>query len=119
MTREKNLETILTISTGLLVFYLIYRVEELVIISVVLGMIGILFNFMGSKISCLWCKIAEVLGFVVQRILLTIVFYLLLFPIARLSKFFTKDPLRLSRNHDTFYSVRNANFSKCDFEKTW
>ncbi len=119
MMREKNLETVLTISTGLLVFYLIYKVEELIIISVVLGIIGIFFNFMGSKISWLWYKIAEVLGFIVSRILLTVVFYLLLFPIARLSRLFTKDPLCLSKNRDTLYTVRNANFSKGDFEKTW
>src|SRR3989304_10306843 len=118
MTREKNLEAILAISTGLLFLYFVFKIPTLLIVSAVIGIIGLFSKSASAGISWLWYKLAEVLGFVVPKILLGIVFYLLLFPLAVLSRFFTKDPLRLSRNHRSLYTDRNTVFGKSDFEKT-
>ena len=121
MNKEKNLETILTISTGLIVIYLIFpEYKLLLIIAILLGVIGLFINPLSNKITWGWFKIAEIMGYFMSKILLTSVFYLFLFPIAILSRIFTKNNLQLKRTEDnTYYKTRNHKYVPKDIENVW
>jgi hypothetical protein len=119
MTREKNLEAMLTITAGFLLLYVVFKTPAFLIISLVIAAIGLFSKSLTALIARLWYKLAELLSAVVPRILLGLLYYLLLFPLAVLSRLFSKDPMHLSKDHDSLYVVRNTSFSKKDFEKTW
>ncbi len=120
MNREKNLETILVISAGLLVFYFVFDVKILVIIALLLSILGVFSNYLAEKISWLWLKLAQGLGFISSKILLTLVFYVFLFPVALLSRLFRKTTMHLKRKtQDTYYFTRDYEFSAKDFENVW
>lgn len=73
-----------------------------------------------NAMEWIWFKIAFLLGWVNSRILLSIVFFLFLFPIALIASLFTKDPLQIrSVNKDSFYSNREHLYSKADLKNIW
>ncbi|MEI7816811.1 MAG: SxtJ family membrane protein [Desulfuromonadales bacterium] len=67
-----------------------------------------------------WLKLSEKIANVNNMIILTILYYLILTPIALVFRQFNKDPLQLDLDGtDSFYSERNHLYSKADLEKMW
>ena len=119
MKTDTSKSTILIISMGFLVLYLALSWQWAVFVSLIVGIIGIISTFLSKKIEWVWMKIAQLLGCIFPNILLSIVFFLFLFPLALLSKLFTKDPLMLSRNYNSYFINVNKEMDKKSFEKTW
>jgi hypothetical protein len=63
-------------------------------------------------------KLGHVLGLINSKILLSLVFFLVLTPIAFLAKLRGKNSLNLKRNtsSDSYYSTRNYEYKKEDLE---
>lgn len=119
MAKEKVLQALLVIITGLLVIYFIFDNEVFLIIAVSIGIISLLVPKLGEWIVWLWYKIAEILGWINSRILLTLIFYLFLMPIAFFYRLFNKDPLKLKRQQKTMFKTRNHQYTKEDLINTW
>ena len=120
MNKEKNLETILTLCIALVVFYLIFHIKLLLSLSILLGIIGLFFKYLSGKITWLWLKLSEALGFVSSKIILTIIFFIFLFPIALLSRLFKKDSLQLKKGKTfSYYVIKNHEFTAKDLENPW
>lgn len=120
MNREKNLETLLTISTGLLVFYFISDIKILIAAAAIISIMGLLSNLIADKITWIWYKIAQIMGSIMSRIILSAVFYVFLCPISFLYKIFKKDSLQLKRRSTgSYYSSRDQEYSAKDFENVW
>ncbi|PCH99257.1 MAG: hypothetical protein COB85_00295 [Bacteroidetes bacterium] len=119
MGRDKVLEAILVIVTGLLVFYFIFEIDELVYIALVVAVISLLSKWVASKIVWLWYKLSEVMGYVMSRILLSAVFFLFLYPISILYKLFNKDPLKLRRSDQSYYESRDHKYTAKDLKNPW
>jgi ABC-type dipeptide/oligopeptide/nickel transport system permease subunit len=119
-TGTNPLKTLLTISTGFILVYLITGWNWAIIVSFVIGLTGILSGYLSRKIDFIWMKLGQILGLLVPGILLGIVFYLFLFPISILSKLFgKKDPLQLKNKNASMFIISNKHFEKESFEKTW
>lgn len=113
-------KTVLTISTGFILIYLLTGWNWSIMVSLVIGFAGIFSNYLSSKIDFIWMKLAWMLGLIVPNILLGIIFYLFLFPISVLSRLFgEKDPLHLKNKHDSMFITNDKHFNKRSFEKTW
>jgi hypothetical protein len=113
-------KTTLTISVGLIVVYLITKKQWVLSVSFVVGLIGIFSDFLSQKIDFVWMKISWLLSLIVPNIVLSLIFYLLLFPISLLAKLFgEKDTLRLKNNSKTNFIDFKGSFDKSSFERTW
>lgn len=119
MNTDTSKSTILVISMGFLVLYLIFSWKFAIIVSLVVGTIGIISSYLSRKIEWAWMKLAKILGYIIPNILLSIVFYLFLFPISALSKLFNKDPLMLSREYSTYFIDIKKEIDKNSLEKMW
>jgi|AntAceMinimDraft_17_1070374.scaffolds.fasta_scaffold13812_3 hypothetical protein len=119
MKKEKNLECILSIVIMLLVFYLIFKIKILIPIAILIGAVGLFSNYLTDKISWLWLKLSQFLGFVISKIFLTIIFYVFLLPIALVSRLFTKDNMYLKRRKGSYYFSREHEYISDDFENIW
>ncbi len=65
-------------------------------------------------------KLAEGLSFIVPNILLSLVFFFILTPIAWASRLFKdRDPLDLKNEKDSFFQDRNTSFDPSSFERPW
>jgi hypothetical protein len=73
-----------------------------------------------GKITWLWLKLSAILSRINNGIILAILFYLVLTPVALIYRIFNKDPLHLKINNiGSCYTERNHTYSKTDLEKMW
>jgi hypothetical protein len=119
MKTDKSKSTLLIISMGFLFLYLVFSWRWAVIVSFVVGVVGIASPFLSRKIEWVWMKLAHLLSFIVPNILLTLAFFLFLYPLSLLSRLFRKDPLMLSKKYKTYFIDINKEMPKESFEKIW
>ena len=113
-------KTVLTITTALLIVYLFTGWPWTIWAGVVLGVAAVFSKTASGLIHTGWMKFAYLLSLIIPNVLLTIIFYLILFPLAIISRIFSKEPaLKLQNNSDTMFTERVKTFSKEDFEKPW
>ena len=122
-TREKELETILTLCVALVVLFFVTKKQHAyyLSLSVLLGLIGMFSKFLTAKISWAWLKVGEMMGAVMSKVILSLVFFLFLFPIALLSRLFSKsNSLQLKKTSSTsYYFTRNHKYEAKDLENVW
>ncbi|HNR86818.1 MAG TPA: SxtJ family membrane protein [Spirochaetota bacterium] len=83
--------------------------------------LGLASRTVAGLISDLWLKFSHVLGSVTNRIILSVIFFIFLTPIALIYRLFAANPLQLSRDKsgESMYHERNNTFRKEDLEKMW
>jgi len=115
----KQQQTCLVIMTGLLVLWFVSGHKWLVTAAVAIGLIGAFVPVLAKWISWAWYKLAEGMGWVMSKVLLSAVFYLFLFPIALIYRLTNKDNLQLKRHPDTYWTERKHKYSDKDLENGW
>ena len=119
-TKNNAVKTVLIVSVGFGIIFLLLGAKWALYASLIVGILGIISNKAAQAIDFLWMKLAKVLSFIVPNVLLSIVFYLFLFPIAILSKIFgNKTALQLKNKNETLWINKNAQIKKESFEKMW
>lgn len=122
MKKEKTnpSQTVLTIVVGLIILHFMTGRCWILPVALAIGFAGIFSNYVSEKIDYLWMKLARLLGMIIPNILLALLFFFLLFPIAVLSRFFgQKDPLNLKNKSDSNFKDVNKEFDKISFKKIW
>ncbi len=120
MQSQDRYKTILVIVTGLLAIAWIFEIPVLVHIALGVGAVAIFIPAAARAIEWVWFKIALGLGWVNSRILLSVIYFIFLMPIAWLSRLFTKDPLALKRNsRSTLFVTRDHLYTGKDLENIW
>jgi hypothetical protein len=112
----------LVIVTGLVVLYFIFksRYPAFLIAAGVIGVLSIAIPVAGDLIVKGWYKIAEVLGAINGKILLSAVFFVVLFPVAMIARLSKKNPLGLKKDgSNTVFTERNHKYSAKDLEQVW
>lgn len=124
MKRIKVLETHLVIAIACVAIYL-FQLHKghpnalFLYISAGIGFIGVFIPPLAKWVNWLWYKIADVMGFVMSKVLLSIVFFIFLTPIAFLSRLFHKDKMGLRAQKDSYWKTRSHTFSSEDLENPW
>lgn len=114
------LKTVLIITVGFLVIYVISKQFTFLYIAVAVGLLGSISDYLAEKIDWLWTKLGWLLSFIVPNIIMTIVFYIVLTPTAFLSRIFGKsDPMDLNNSQSFLFKEKETTFSKESFEKPW
>ena len=119
MKNDTSKSTMLVISIGFLILYLLFSWQWAVIVSLVVGLMGIVSSALSRKIEWAWMKFAKILSYIIPSVLLAIIFYLILFPLSLISKLFTKDPLMLSSKYNTYFVNIEKSYDKRSLEKIW
>jgi hypothetical protein len=121
--RAKELETILVLCVACVVFYFFTHKQHLYLLrlSVLLGLIGMFSNYLTAKISWAWLKLGDLMGAVMGKVILSLVFFVFLFPIAMLSRLFggSKNPLQLKKTGNSYYFTRNHKYEAKDLKDVW
>jgi len=120
MNHPDRFKTILVIVTGLLAFALIFNIDLLGKIALLIGALSIFIPLAARGIEWLWLKLALMLGWTNSRILLSVIYFGFLLPIAVFSRVFTKDPLSLrGKKAQSLFINRNHSYSKEDLKNIW
>ncbi|PCJ86040.1 MAG: hypothetical protein COA57_06760 [Flavobacteriales bacterium] len=121
MKREKILENLAVISIGFMVLYFLFKKFWLLDVSLAVLLIAVFIKPLAKLISRGWMKLAEGMGFVMSKVLLSIIFFLILTPIAFLQKITSKDNLRLKKEpgKSLYFEREGHEFTKEDLENPW
>ncbi|SOE21962.1 hypothetical protein SAMN06298216_2412 [Spirosomataceae bacterium TFI 002] len=120
MKKENYSQTILSIVVGFIVLYWIFDKEWLFYIASVVGVLGLLSTTFAKYIEIGWLKIAEVMGRINATILLSLIFFIFLTPIALLMKIIKGgDQLKLKKQSDSVFVDRNHTYTAKDMTNIW
>ena len=120
MQPQDRYKNILVIVTGLLAIALIFKITWLSIVAVSIGAVSVFIPSAAKAIEWAWLKLALGLGWVNSRVLLSIIYFIFLMPLAWVSRLFTKDPLTLRKKKtSTLFVERNHLYTKKDLENIW
>ena len=113
-------KTVFIIALGFAIVYITTKWSWAIIVSLIIGLVGISSDYFSKRIIFLWTKLSRLLSFIMPNVLLSIVYFLFLFPIARLSRLFgRKDILNLKNTKGSLFINRDKQFGKSSFEKLW
>ncbi|MFT6202606.1 MAG: hypothetical protein ACI9V1_000241 [Spirosomataceae bacterium] len=110
----------LAIVVGFVALSLIFEIPILTYLALAVGFGSLLSTTIQRSIIFVWEKIAKVIGTVNSYLLLSIIFFIFLTPIALLMKLLNnKDSLRLKKPTDSNFFERNFKFKKEDLVNIW
>lgn len=119
-------KTQLVIVVGLLLITIVFRErlsentrQILTYLSLFIGLVSLIIPPAGYWIVWGWYKLALILSKVMNPLVLGLVYFLFISPIAILFRLFGNDPMRLKDNKGSLYEVREKTFSKEDLENPW
>lgn len=117
MKTKKEYEAILVIALGFTLLYFWLDWEYLLYLAGVVLIPGFSSKWVRVHIVRSWFGLARVLGAINSRILLALVYYLLLTPLAWMKKLFARKD---TNNHGSSYFVeRNHTYTPDDFDNPW
>jgi hypothetical protein len=120
MGNQKPYLTILTIVAGLLVVFLISERDWALWAALGVALAGLASSWLATMIHKGWMGLAHLLGLIVPNILLSVIYFVFLFPLALLSRLFgQKDPLHLKPGAPTLFKTYDKAYTAADLEKPW
>jgi hypothetical protein len=112
--------TVLTIVVGLLVVNYFAKNEILLWVTIAVGVLSILSAWIRNSIHFIWMKLADLLGLIVPKIILSLIFFLIVTPLGIFSRWLSpKEQLILKNDKDTIFFEVEKKFEKSFFEKPW
>ena len=111
---------ILLIITGFLFWKEKESFQILLIFSVTLCFLGIAIPFILKPIYWVWMIFATILGWIMTRVILSLLFYIIITPIGLILRFFGKQflELRWDKSKESYWNFRtNEHLRKENYEK--
>lgn len=112
-------KTQLVMVIGFLVLAVIFQNEIIVFFALGIGLTSLVIPPAGHWIVWGWYKLALVLSKVMNPLVLGLVYYSFISPIAILFRLFGNDPMRLKDNRGSMYEIREKTYTKKDLENPW
>lgn len=120
--RHRALETVAVLAAACLCFGLYFRIRWLDHAALALLLVGLFSHGLASRISRAWWKLATFLGGVNAKVLLGLVYFLVLTPVALVYRVFHGDFLVLKRRtgaEASYWKERNHRYEAGDLDKPW
>ena len=119
MTRKERIDLVVMVGGFCLIGYAI-DVYLMIWIALGVGAVSFAIPFVGRKVVALWLLISKAIGYVMSRVLLTIVFFLVLLPVSLIYKVSNKNPLDLKNGSEpSLFKERNHTYSAADLKNPW
>ncbi len=125
MSKSKIYEALLVISTAFLVIYLYGMLrhgeskELFIYIACGIGLSGIILKALGKLIAQAWYKLADILSLFMSKIIMSVIFILVLVPVALLYRLSGKDGLGLKRKNESTWIGRDHRYTSDDLKNLW
>ena len=119
LKREPH-KTVLLICIVFLLVHIVTEREWSIYVSFIVGALGLLSNSIARIVNNFWIRIALVLNWVMQNLLLSVIFYIILTPIAILSKIYgSKNQLMIENTKQSMFKPKDTKYNRESFGKPW
>ena len=117
----KQLETMAVLSLACLVFGIFLKVSLLLYVGAGLLFTGLFLKRISGIVAGAWLRFAAFLGAINTKILLSVMFYLILTPLAWMFRLFKGDILHIGKNEKvaTYWTEHEKEYAPSDLEKMW
>jgi hypothetical protein len=120
MKLRKEIISLIIIISGFFIISFLFKNYLPLIIASALCLPGFIFIDWAKKIHRTWMAFAHVLGWINSRIILFIIFFFILTPIAFFARLFGKISfVKSNKNKTTLFINRNHLYTKNDLENPW
>jgi hypothetical protein len=120
MKPKKEIISLIVIIAGFFFISFLFKNYLPLIIVTASCLPGFFFSSWAKKIHGLWMELANILGWVNSRIILFIIFFFILTPIAFFARISGKISfVKTNKNKTTLFINRNHLYVKNDFENPW
>lgn len=121
MKRIETLKTLTVLSIAVLVGFLVFDAEWLLWIAIILLTGAALETAVTSALAKYWMKFAEILGSINSKVILSVIFYVILTPIALLYRFSHKTVVHrfLGTERESYFDDKRSTYDRKSFEKPW
>jgi hypothetical protein len=119
--RIQALETVVLWAIFLLMLRFILKSEIPLYLALTWLLVSLLFKRFISRVSSLWFRFSRAISQVNNWVILSMIFFVFLTPLALLYRLLAKNPLmfKKEKNLNSYFNIRNYSFTKKDFEKLW
>lgn len=119
-TPLQAMDTLAVFALISLMLALYTRHQSFVVVAVALLVVALFIKPLAGMVAGCWLEFSELLSSFSNKVILSLLFFIVLTPIAYIYRRFTKDPLGLDLNiSGSCYKERNHIFLKEDLEKLW
>ena len=122
ITKDQSRDTGMALVLLLLILWLVFGRIELIYTALAVHVANMILPQLYRHVAVLWFGLSELIGMVVSKIVLGVVFYGLVTPVGLFRKSVGKDPLKLRAFKAGSTSVmvtRNHKFQAADLEKPY
>ncbi len=119
MDKSKKTETLLVIVLGCVALYLAKRWSIILVAALVIGLAGLLVPAARDGVHWGWMKLSEGLGWVSGKVILTVMYFLVLVPLAFFARRRGKIGLRLKPGAGSYFKERDHLYTKEDMVNPW
>lgn len=119
MNKSKQWETILVIVLGLVLLYWFKRWNGWLMAALVIGAVSLLIPAVAGVIHRFWDWLSMAMGELTGKFLLTLVYILVLLPLALAARWSGKSGLRRKTGGVTYFTQRNHRYDKEDLKQPW
>jgi hypothetical protein len=116
----KSKETMLVITVGFLLVYVLSRNKGFLYCALGIGLVGVFSSWLSGKIDWFWNRLSRVMGVVSNALLLSLVFFVVVTPVGLIRRWRGKDRMcRFDPGATSNFTDRDHSFGGKDMEKTW
>lgn len=115
--KKRHIADCIVITAALITMNIITEHDVYLYIAVGISVLAAFLPIFAKLVSYSWQFIGIALGFVVSKVVLSIVFYLILFPISLLQKLFASKSSISNKNQKTYWIDKEK--KTVDFNKPW
>ena len=119
-SREEALEALAVIALFLWILHFVFDIPSLNYVSPVILALALFLKRPAAFFAGLWLRFAELLGSLNNLVLLSIIYYIVLTPVACLYRLFHRNPLGIKREEtgsESFFYVRDHVYTQQDLER--
>ena|GEM_PF-467872 len=118
--KSEPTKTVLVVTVGFILVYVLTKWQLAINISIIVGIIGLISNSASKIIHFLWLKMTWVLSLIVPNILLSLVYFLVLVPLAYFYRMFgEQNQLTMNNTEQSLFKESRSDFSNDSFKKMW
>lgn len=121
LDRLATSKTINVLTLAVLIVFLVFGAQWFLWLALLLSLGNAFESRITSALARYWIKFAAVLGAFNSKVILTLIFYLILTPLALVYRIFNRhlvDHFRVNKRR-SYFEERNKTYTQADFEKTW
>jgi len=122
MSKDQSRDTGMAMVLLVLIFYIKTRRDGYLWAAIILHVVNMIVPRIFAPVAVLWLEFSHVLGTVMSKILLSILFFGLVTPIGLIRRLFGKDSLQLNAfkaSQESAMTVKNHLFVGSDIEKPY